>query len=149
MDRNPSIPANDTEPSSGVQPSASDDGWEIISRYTRAQAIEDGVLIDVTETPERKEAGIKYPVAITAAAYHQCVALTPAAARAGNDVKGRLWDVLYMMRYPVREIDPSTRIFELLCVVDDVHPTRVQLKAVCGPGDDAEPVITVMLPDED
>ncbi len=25
----------------------------------------------------------------------------------------------------------------------------VQLKAVCGPGDDGEPVITVMLPDED
>jgi hypothetical protein len=25
----------------------------------------------------------------------------------------------------------------------------VQLKAVCGPGDNAEPVITIMLPDED
>jgi len=25
----------------------------------------------------------------------------------------------------------------------------VRLKAVCGPGDEGEPVITVMLPDED
>jgi hypothetical protein len=25
----------------------------------------------------------------------------------------------------------------------------VQLKAVCGPGDEGEPVITVMMPDED
>jgi hypothetical protein len=25
----------------------------------------------------------------------------------------------------------------------------VTLKALCGPGDDAEPVITIMLPDED
>ena len=26
---------------------------------------------------------------------------------------------------------------------------RVILKSICGPGDDAEPVITVMLPEED
>ena len=28
-------------------------------------------------------------------------------------------------------------------------PPLVRLKALCGPGDDAEPVITVLLPDED
>ena len=28
-------------------------------------------------------------------------------------------------------------------------PPLVRLKAVCGPGDQAEPVITVMMPDED
>jgi uncharacterized protein DUF6573 len=31
----------------------------------------------------------------------------------------------------------------------DCLPPLVQLKALCGPGDNAEPVITVMLPDED
>jgi hypothetical protein len=28
-------------------------------------------------------------------------------------------------------------------------PPLVRLKAVCGPGDHGEPVVTVMLPDED
>jgi hypothetical protein len=31
----------------------------------------------------------------------------------------------------------------------DRTPPLVTLKAVCGPGDDAGPVITVMLPEED
>lgn len=38
---------------------------EPIYIYTRKQAIEDGVLIDVTETA--KEAGFKVPVAVTCA----------------------------------------------------------------------------------
>src|SRR6185437_8267129 len=36
---------------------------EVIYSYTRAQAIADGVLVDVSETA--KEAGFKYPVALT------------------------------------------------------------------------------------
>ena len=39
---------------------------DIISTYTRAQAIKDGVLIDVSSTA--KEAGFEWPVAITAGA---------------------------------------------------------------------------------
>jgi hypothetical protein len=31
----------------------------------------------------------------------------------------------------------------------DCVPPLVRLKAVCGPGDNAEPVVTVMMPDED
>src|SRR4051812_27741843 len=38
---------------------------EVIFAYTRKQAIEDGVLVDVTETA--KEAGFKIPVALTRA----------------------------------------------------------------------------------
>ena len=36
---------------------------EPISIYTRAQAIEDGVLVDVSESA--REAGFKFPVAVT------------------------------------------------------------------------------------
>ena len=41
------------------------DDAEVISSYSRAQAIEDGVLVDVSTVA--KEAGIKFPVAMTAA----------------------------------------------------------------------------------
>ena len=32
---------------------------------------------------------------------------------------------------------------------DDTAPKPVKLKAICHPGDEGEPVVTVMLPDED
>ena len=38
--------------------------------------------------------------------------------------------------------------FEVLCVTTSVRPSRVALRAVVGPGDDAEPVVTVMRPEE-
>ena len=44
---------------------------EVISAYTRAQAIEDGILVDVSETA--REAGIRYPVALTRAVWESCV----------------------------------------------------------------------------
>lgn len=40
-------------------------------RYTRDRAISDGFLVDVTETA--REAGIKYPVALSDDVYLQCV----------------------------------------------------------------------------
>ena len=40
---------------------------ELISTYTRAQAIDDGVLIDVSDVA--REAGLKYPTAVTQAVW--------------------------------------------------------------------------------
>ena len=45
------------------------ESFDFIHRYTRAEAIRDGVLIDVSATA--REAGFRYPVALAAAA---CVA---------------------------------------------------------------------------
>ncbi|MEA2079735.1 MAG: DUF6573 family protein [Pseudomonadota bacterium] len=45
---------------------------DIISTYTRAQAIEDGVLIDVSSTA--RDARFNWPVAMTAGAWADCVA---------------------------------------------------------------------------
>ncbi len=132
------------------------DFWEeaeVISVYTRRQAIEDGVLVDLTQ-PELlnlvKEAGFKYPVAMTTEAFMDCVALTPAAKRAGNDIKGRLWDVLWMLRTTIREArgeGGNITMFKLLCITD--RRRLCTLKAICGPGDDGEPVITIMHPWQD
>jgi Family of unknown function (DUF6573) len=51
------------------------EGADFVHRYTRAQAIEDGVLIDVSATA--REAGIRYPVALTSAVWGRCVAVPP------------------------------------------------------------------------
>ncbi len=120
---------------------------ELISIYTRSEALADGVLVDVTETA--REAGFLYPVALTRAAWDLCVALTPAAKRAGNDERGRLWDVIWMMRWAAGRSSGGPQItFELRCVTTSVRPSRVALRSVVGPGDDGEPVVTVMLPEE-
>ena len=42
--------------------------------YTRAQALADGVLIDAG--PLAREAGLRFPVALTGAAWQDCVAWT-------------------------------------------------------------------------
>ena len=39
--------------------------------------------------------------------------------------------------------------FEVLVRNDDQAPRPVTLKAICGPGDTPEPVLTIMLPEED
>jgi hypothetical protein len=122
--------------------------FDVIITYTRAQAIQDGVLMDVRETA--REMGIKIPVAVTHSAWARYVLLTPAAQQAGNDERGRLWDVLWMFRWAVQRAPGSSEIvFSLYVVTDFVQPSLVELKAVCGSGDNTEPVLTIMLPSED
>jgi hypothetical protein len=122
----------------------------IVFSYTRAEAIRDGVLIDVTETA--REAGFRIPVALTAAAWIRCVEVPPGVT--GQDESGRLWDVLWMLLVAIRQGDGDggSEIRYRLHVRNsdkEAVPPLVELKALCGPGDDAEPVITIMLPGED
>ena len=42
---------------------SNDNNWNVIYSYTRAQAIEDGVLVDVTE--QAKATGFKLPTVVT------------------------------------------------------------------------------------
>lgn len=126
---------------------------DVISQYTREQALEDGVLVDLRQNDLDEvvaEAGIKFPVACTAEVFAECVDLTPAAERAGNNIEGRLWDVVWMLRNAIqRGGQGDTIMFQLMAVRSRVRPTRTTLKAVCGPGDNMEPVITIMFPDQD
>lgn len=124
---------------------------ELIYTYTRAQAIEDGVLIDVSDRV--RGAGFRIPVALTPAVWEDCVAWGEADNRrqAYQDESGRLWDVLWMCSQAVRRGGQEIR-FQLYRVQRGGRGTRprlVTLKATCGPGDQGEPAITIMLPDED
>ena len=65
---------------------------EIIHSYSRAQAIEDGVLVDVTEMA--REAGFKWPFAMTAEVYALINDIPKKYKH--EDIKGRLWDVLML-----------------------------------------------------
>ena len=117
----------------------------VIYSYTRSRAIEDGVLVDVTEMA--KEAGFKYPVALTAAVWGDYVRV-PEGVEC-QDEKGRLWDILNMLCFAIRNDGSESEVSFSLYVNNSGKPEPVYLKSVCGPGDDAEPVITIMLPHED
>lgn len=118
----------------------------VVFAYTRAQALEDGVLIDVTTVA--REAGFRFPVAVTAAVWGAYIAVP--ANVPGQDEAGRLWDILWMLKYSIRNSAGGSEIqFIVLVRNDEREPQPVTLKSVCGAGDNGEPVITVMLTDED
>ena len=123
----------------------------VVSSYSRAQAIADGFLVDVSDTPEAIEAGFKFPVALTRTVWGRCVEVPVGVI--GQDVPGRLWDLLYMLRIAIQHsANRSDTVYLELHVRNDNREGKtpvVSLKAVCGPGDQGEPVITVMLPEED
>jgi hypothetical protein len=124
------------------------DKADLIHSYTRADALRDGVLIDVSATA--KEAGMQYPVALTAAAWAKCVAVPPGVLC--QDEAGRLWDVLWLLACAARRGAGGPEVRFCVHVRNDNRertPPLVRLKAVCGPGDDGEPVVTVMMPEED
>jgi type I site-specific restriction-modification system R (restriction) subunit len=64
---------------------------EVIYAYTRAQAIEDGVLVDVTTTAS--EAGFKWPAAMTRTVYERYIEV-PSELNGQQDIQGRLWDLM-------------------------------------------------------
>ena len=84
------------------QPSEHPFFGQVISVYTRAQALADGVLIDAG--PMAREAGFRWPVAITSAGWEDCVAWSESDSdrQTHQDQSGRLWDVLFMAAHAAR-----------------------------------------------
>jgi hypothetical protein len=59
-----------------------------------------------------------------------------------------LWDIVWMLRNAARK-GGQEMLFQLYVRNDNRKPKLTTLKALCGPGDQMEPVITIMLPEED
>jgi FtsP/CotA-like multicopper oxidase with cupredoxin domain len=132
----------------------SEDAMRSIPEDTGAQAIADGVLVAVEEGIAR-EAGFRVPVAITRAAWEDCVAWTDADSelQTHQDESERLRDVLFMTAQAARRYRNASRMtVELYRVPKDgrtLAPKLTQLLCTIGPGDTGEPVITLMMPNQD
>ena len=137
---------------------------EVISSYSHAQAIEDGVLVDVSGLA--REAGIKFPVAVSQGVFGVLAPWQgvgddlskPAPGQplygSGQSFDGRAWDMLAILLYEIRRGQGGQRVdFAPLFLMGHKwtqdRPMPVKMYALCGPGDDGAPVITVMLPGED
>jgi hypothetical protein len=120
---------------------------EWVYTYTRKQAIEDGILIDVTTLA--KEAGFRWPVAVTTTVYHTYITPSETLQSYGQSTTGRLWDVLNLLRIEAKKQNGTIVSFKTSFLMNETHIEEITLKAIAGPGDHGEPVITIMLPEED
>lgn len=113
---------------------------DLIYSYTRSQALADGVLVDLSERAH--SCSIRYSTACTAS----------------------VWAVIQAIPEPdrdMREVAEAVRISAVLsALLGAIRAARgtdrvtfrglgAELWAQCGPGDDGEPVITVMMQGED
>lgn len=132
-----------------------DDDWPLIHTYTRAAALADGVLVDVS--PLARQAGWRYPVAVTLAVW-TLIATIPAGS--GQDVTGRTWDVVYLAARAAKRAPAGADTLQFSVILttektDARGRRRLEwqhletLRAVVGPGDAGEPVVTIMLLNED
>jgi hypothetical protein len=122
---------------------------KVIYAYTRAQALIDGFQVDVTETA--KEAGITFPVFLNRTVFDKYVQI-PAGVTC-QDERGRLWDIVWMLRFAIRKAPGGVQRLPFALYVRNTNGAArlVKLVASCGPLDidKPDPAITVMLPDED
>src|SRR2546425_670677 len=108
---------------------------EPIFSYSRAQAIADGVLVDLTTAldnqgkPLCQQAGFKVPVAITQNAWAKTVEAggtwkptrdgEELELKGGQTLTGRLWDVLWLLRAACARPSTTDRVhFQVLVDVE-------------------------------
>jgi hypothetical protein len=127
-------------------------GKSIIT-YTRAQAIAEGLLVDVSNMADK--AGFKIPVAVTQTVWDNYIHWTDEDThrRTFQDPTSRQWNVLCLLRVALNKLIYTD------CILYNVYimprywhcpiPVSIQLKAVIERGDQGEPVITIRLPYED
>ena len=136
--------------------------WNIISTYTRAEAVRDGVQVAIPQELSR-EAGIKYPVFITEKVYNKYIPVPETMQYESSE--GRLWDILFMFAWIARITHSDELQFQFVIHMPDAGDwnkfekicegnrmlREVTLKAIVSPMDldDPQPTITILFPDED
>lgn len=152
-------PSTIDAPSTVSAPGSLWDGAEIISIYTRTDAINDGALIDVSDVTG-PEFGINWPVAFTAAAHGDVIAWGGPGQRTGlcQDETGRMADAMLYVRQllpalcaSAQQDGDASRAFKVLRVPGHGRGMKARLADLVVHltlGDLGTPVLTVMHPGE-
>lgn len=124
-------------------------GFEIISTYTRQQAIDDGILINLSISFPQESRMFKWPVACTSAVWEL---IESAAQKDEVEVAVYVWDVCWMAYRTITAArkESDCLFFKVLLPLRDKSKPK-NLKLMCGPAgpDDPSPALTIMLPEED
>jgi len=122
--------------------------WTIISCYTRKQALEDGVLVDITTTAFNR--GFCLPSAITQTLISRFIEPNETLKKMGQNFDDRLNDLLVLTYASALKNRNSRRIyFNGMFLNESGGYDRPKIVADISPGDDGKPVLTIMLPEDD
>jgi hypothetical protein len=113
---------------------------EPIYSYSRAQAIDDGVLVDLSQFAVIREHW-NLQMCCTDAAWD---IIEAAVKNEQKDYAGILHDISHMAKLAIGKSQGDTLHFQ--CIVGS---KQCSFKLHCGPGDTPVPVLTLMLPNED
>ena len=119
------------------------DDTELISGYSRADAIADGVLVDLTAGFSIIKRLYKFPVACTTAVW-------AIISSTGNEnLVGEVIAVVYAsQKNIIKSLDETSHLFQVF--LENAAPAeRNTFKIVCHAGDNGEGVLTIMLKNED
>jgi len=114
---------------------------ETIYSYSRAQAIEDGVLVDLSQADSIRQHW-KYPFACTSAVW---AIIEESLQQPGQDVSGICHDISTMAKLAIHNTRNADQILFTVIITGKKHALKLHI----GPGDTAAPVLTLMLPYED
>jgi hypothetical protein len=118
---------------------------EMIHSYTRAQAISDGQQFDTDSLSKglREEAGIRFPVYITAEVKD---IIDEALTYGLNDLNGVLWDIFTMFKFKAKGATSSNIDFKVIIYWKGDKQKTFTFYSEIGPMDsnNRKPVITIM-----
>ena len=114
---------------------------DTIYSYSRAQAIADGVLVDLSHVDSIRQHW-KHPFACTSTVW---AIIEEALNVPGQDVAGICHDIATMAKLAIpRNEDREQIVFDVL-IAGATHRVKLHI----GPGDTLAPVLTLMLSHED
>lgn len=114
---------------------------EVVYSYSRRQALEDGVLVDLSHLPISKQHW-KLEIVTTAAVWNL---IADAIAHDRKDLDGILHDLYCVAKTKIPTQTKTDRIYFQATVGKGTH----QFILHCGPGDTPVPCLTLMLPSDD
>lgn len=136
---------------------------DIIYSYTWDDGVNDGLFVKIFDPSNpsdvdsgiaelSRDLGFRFPMALTSNLMNTWIIPSEKAMQAGQDLKGRLWDVLSMLRNKIKTLGPGESLVEFQCLFDDGSGKKEKVTLWAGikgrSPSNPEPIITIMLPSD-
>jgi hypothetical protein len=122
---------------------------EPVYSYSRRQALDDGVLVDLTDFSN--DHGLVFPVACTAGVYHTYLVPDKTLESQGQTLEARIHDLLSILAAAIKKqpLKSDRLTFQTSFLMPRGRQATITFTCMCGPDDAGDPVLTVLLPGED
>ena len=118
---------------------------ELVASRSRKEAINEGILVDVSDYA--RKVGLSLPVAMTKTVWIGYV-IAPPELKEFEDSEARVLTILKCLVVEAQKTDRNRILFGVKVKTGLWKQETLLLKAICSPGDCEQPVITIMLPEE-